>query len=107
MRQPLPNRRPSLTRAVDINGHPGTVTIGFDPATGEPKEIFVDGPKEGSDLRHLLSDIFVLISRQLQEGAIITDMRKSLGTVPDMRGGTRPASVIGVILAAVEEASCL
>ncbi len=47
-RQRLPNRRANETVNVMHDGHAYAVTLGFDPATGEVREIFTQG-KVGSD----------------------------------------------------------
>lgn len=91
-----------MTYAVEFNGNPGTVTVGFD-ALGQPKEVFASGPKEGTDKAHLLADACVIISLALQHGATPEGLAKSLGTVPTFIGNG-PASDIGRIMAIVAEA---
>ena len=99
-RIPLPNRRPSAT--VDVAF--GTVTVGFD-ALGQPREVFANGPKEGSDMQATIADACVVISIALQHGVPPAALGKSLGSVPDWNGAIRPASAIGIIVAAIAEAA--
>jgi hypothetical protein len=102
-RTPLPTRRRCETVAIDWRGAPLTVCIGFDDA-GAPREVFVDGPREGSDIQHQLSDACVVVSVALQHGISPAAMAKSLGTVPEWQGGAQvdaPASVIGAVLRVV------
>ena len=49
-RQRLPNRRPTHTATLDVDGQTLTATIGFDPVTGHPRELFLSGSKQGSSL---------------------------------------------------------
>jgi hypothetical protein len=55
-------------------------------------------------MQRLVDDACVVISIALQWGAGLGDLQRSLGSVPDPRDETiaKPASVLGVILAAVE-----
>lgn len=102
-RQRLPNRRQSETRQIEHRGQAITVTVGFDDAWA-PREVFATGPKEGSDMQHVLSDACVLISIALQHGISPTALSRSLGSVPAWRGCERasePASPLGAILACV------
>ncbi len=46
-RQRLPNRRANETVNVTHDGHAYAVTLGFDPVTGEVREIFTHGAKVG------------------------------------------------------------
>jgi hypothetical protein len=84
---------------------PITITFGYDEG-GIPKEVFAKGPKEGTEMAHLIDDACVVISLALQHGATPAGLAKSLGSVPDYdRGGDvqKPASVLGTILAALIE----
>jgi len=47
-RQTLPTRRQNLTVATAWEGHEILVTVGFDPATGEPMEVFANAAKGGA-----------------------------------------------------------
>ena len=102
-RTPLPPRRRCETLAVQWRGSPLTVCVGFDDA-GAPREVFVDGPREGSDIQHQLADACVVISVALQHDVPPAALLKSLGTVPDWVDGRQvdaPASVIGAVLRVV------
>lgn len=113
VRVPLPYRRPSVTAevvwgAVDVQVF--TVTVGFDPETGKAREVFADGPKEGSVMQAVLADACTVVSVALQHGITPEALAKSLGTAPMWRRGglaSGPASPIGAILervlAAAEE----
>lgn len=99
-RAALPYRRPNATIAAEWQGHAITVTVGYDPQTGEPMEVFCDTAK-GGDMAATLSDACVIISLALQHGVTPNALAKSLGRVP-VWGSTddAPASPIGVIVAA-------
>ena len=106
-RTPLPTRRPSVTVTTEWQGRPLAIGIGFN-TDGQPREVFVTGPREGSDLAHLLADLCVVISVALQHGIPATALSKSLGRVPvlatDLAAQGDPethASVAGLILAAI------
>ena len=53
-RSRLPNRRPSHVETLEGAGQKVTAGIGFDPETGQPRELFLNGGKEGSMLNSLL-----------------------------------------------------
>jgi len=106
-RTTLPPRRRAETVALIWRGAPLTVCVGFDDAGG-PREVFVDGPREGSDMQHLLADACVVISVALQHDVPPAALLKSLGTVPEWQNGAQvdaPASVMGAVLRAVASAS--
>ena len=42
-RKRLPNRRPSHTETLEVDGQIFTGTVGFDPETGRPCEVFLTG----------------------------------------------------------------
>ena len=109
-RHHLPHRRPSLTIPAVWQGQAFTVTVGFDPATGAPLEVFA-GEAKGAMLA-TLGDACVALSIALQHGATPAALAKSMGRIPDwvIRDGDMvqidaPASPIGAILAAVMEAA--
>ena len=96
----LPDRRRSLTQTAVVEGIEFTLTIGFDDMC-QPKEVFADGSKYGTQMSALLSDVCVLISRSLQCGTRPEQLTKSLGRVPDPKSGEgadRPSSAIGVVI---------
>ena len=105
-RVPLPSRRPNATSTIWHGAHQFTVTVGFGP-DGTPKEVFADGPKSGTDLRHLLADACVWASLLLQFGATTDDLRRSLGRVPvTLREGDEAmaaASLLGAIADLIAE----
>ena len=57
-RQRLPNRRPSHVETLEVAGQTFTACVGFDPTTGQPREIFLNGGKEGSQVDALLTPFF-------------------------------------------------
>ena len=67
-RQRLPNRRPSHIETLETAGQVFTACVGFDPETGQPRELFLSGGKEGSQVDALLSDAATIISVALQFG---------------------------------------
>lgn len=99
-RDRLPNRRPNATALVAWQGREIAVSVGFDPATGAPREVFASGPKEGSDMLATLADACVVISLALQHGASPAALARSLLKVPaGFDGdGEAPASVIGAVV---------
>lgn len=102
-RNRLPNRRPSVTRKITWDQHRFYVTIGFDPKTGDTREVFyADGQRTGSQLQHAIQDACVLVSLLLQHGMSPDQIGKSLSTAPVM-GEERPASVIGTIVTVIQE----
>ena len=105
MRQTLPTRRPNLTIEAAWNGHPITVTVGYD-LTGLPREVFANTSR-GGDMAATLADACVLISIALQHGIPHEALAKSLSRMPDMmagKGAHIPASPVGAILEIVGEA---
>lgn len=101
-RQQLPHRRPNVTVETDWNGYPISVTVGFDPATGQPAEVFADSAK-GGQVAETIRDACVWASLILQSGQTPDDLAKSLGRVPDYTGAENPASPLGAIAAVVQE----
>jgi ribonucleoside-diphosphate reductase alpha chain len=93
----LPHRRPNETLDAEWQGHAFSVTVGYDPATGAPAEVFADMPK-GGQMGATLSDACVLISIALQHGIPPDALAKSLAREPGFDGTERAASPIGVIL---------
>ncbi len=107
-RQRLPNRRPAHTEALEVAGQDFTATVGFDPKSGQPRELFLTAGKEGSMLNALLADAAVAISVALQSGVPAAALAKSVGRLPagpvapvdlDHAPGRKvPASPIGAAL---------
>jgi hypothetical protein len=99
MRTRLPNRRPSLIEEVTVNGLPMTVTVGIDPTTGKPLEVFLNGGKEGSAFDAVASDAAVVVSIALQRGIPAADLAHSIARIP--LGPTRPEDLDGRIVPTV------
>ena len=108
VRAPLPSRRPSITRKLhwppegDARSSQSIyVTIGYDPKTAQPREIFYDsGYKSGSDMETLVSDLCIAISVFLQHEHITPDvLSKSMSqSFSFMTGKAAPASILGMLL---------
>ncbi len=104
----LPDRRPSHLETLEVGGQVITACIGFDPATGRPCEIFLNGGKEGSQFDAMLADSATLISVSLQYGVPLAALAKSVGRAPDtstmpgsldqLNAGNQPASPLGAAL---------
>ncbi len=103
----LPNRRPSHAETLEVDGQIITACIGFDSATGSPRELFLRAGKEGSLLNSLLDDAAVTISVALQHGVSAEALAKSVGRLPGNGAASLsnapstallPASPIGVAL---------
>ena len=86
----LPNRRPSHIETLEAAGQTFTACVGFDPETEQPREIFLNAGKEGSQVDALLSDAATIISVALQYGVPPAAFRKSVGRAPDL--STMPGS---------------
>ena len=107
-RRRLPNRRPVITETLQVGGQVFTATIGFDPESGQPREVFLTAGKMGSMLNSLLADAAVAISVALQHGVPPAALAKSVGRLPNgsiasadldrLQSGGRPASLIGAAL---------
>lgn len=103
MRNRLPDRRPNVTVSITWSGHPLDVTVGFDPMTGDPREVFANTPK-GGDMQAALADASVILSIALQHNIAPAELAKSLGRVPALwgdEGATAPASPVGAIVEAI------
>lgn len=92
-RRRLPNRRPTIIEEVDVNGLPMTVTVGLDPETLAPREVFLNGGKEGSAFDATVSDASVLLSVALQHGLPPEALAHSIARIP--LGPTRPEDLDG------------
>lgn len=106
-RERLPNRRLTLHSAVVWKGAPWLISAGFD-REGVVREVFVDpesaasgAAKVGSDLRSVLEDGCILISRSLQRGERVADLAKALSR-EGAEGGAN-ASPLGLIAARLVE----
>lgn len=97
-RHRLPNRRATFTEAIHFVWPSGAVaayeaTVGFD-RNGDPKEIFLFGAKDGTDMASTLADIAVALSVALQHGVTAESMAVSVSRDE----GGRPATLIGAAL---------
>lgn len=102
-RKQLAHRRPNMTVETEWNGHPLTVTVGFNPRTGKVAEVFADSIK-GGQMADTIRDACVWASLILQSGGTPADLAKSLGRVPDYTGQERAASPLGIIAQTIMEA---
>ncbi len=93
-RERLTDRRPNQTVELTHDNMAFSVTLGYDPATGEPREVFTHGVKVGSTMDGILNDTCILLSILLQYGAKPASFVGSMGRLGD---GVAPASIIGVI----------
>lgn len=108
VRQRLPNRRECHTETLDVAGQTFKACIGFDPETGTPRELFLNGGKEGSQFDGMLSDAATVISVALQFGIPPAAFRRSMGRSPNLStmpgsidqlaAGSQPASPIGAAI---------
>ncbi len=108
LRRRLPDRRPSETHTLSVGNQTVTATVGFDPESGQPRELFLVAGKEGSLLNALLADAAVVVSIALQHGIPAAALAKSIGRLPaspvtpadleSPRPGRVPASPIGAAL---------
>lgn len=110
-RNRLPDRRPCVTVRTQVSGRAVTVSVGFDPTTGEAMEAFADIAK-GNDSQHTLSDACVAVSIALQYGTPPEVLEAALGRVPGwvhdgdtMVQGDVPASPVGGVLTVIREVS--
>ena len=103
----LPDRRPSHVETIEVGGQSFTACVGFDLA-GQPREVFLNGGKGGSQFAALLSDAATVISVALQYGVPVAELAKSVGRAPNMatepgsleqlHAGAEPATAIGAAL---------
>ena len=107
-RQRLPNRRPSHIETLKAAGQTFTACVGFNPATGQAREIFLNGGKEGSQFDAILADAATIISVALQYGVPIAALARTVGRAPNaatmpgsidqLKASSQPASAIGAAL---------
>lgn len=103
-RRRLPDRRLAVTETIAFVMGNGEVaeyraTVGFDEL-GRPREVFLFGAKDGSDMAAALADTAVALSVALQHGVSAAAMARSvsrLPTAPD-ESPTMPASIVGAAL---------
>lgn len=99
-RKRLPSRRDNKTIKVTHKGQNYAVTFGYDPATGEVREIFTRGSKVGSQLDGLIDDFCILLSIALQYGIKASSLAGSMG-----RQGfdNEPSSIFGFLMNLLRE----
>jgi ADP-ribose pyrophosphatase YjhB (NUDIX family) len=94
MRRVLPHRRLCTTFDLVHRDRRWTISVGyFDRAEHEPAEVFIDGPKVGSELEASSRDSAVLFSIALQFGAPIDILAHALTREEDRS----PSTIIGAI----------
>jgi hypothetical protein len=103
-RRRLPQRRPSVTESIEFMRGDGSAmryeaTISFDELC-RPKEIFLFGAKEGTDMAAVLADTAVALSVALQHGVLAEAMAVSISRVAELgdQARGRPTSIIGAAL---------
>ena len=102
LRERLPNRRRNETMTVTHDGRTYAITVGYDPATGEVREIFTHGAKVGSAMDAILDDTCIPLSILLLHGVQPSSFVGSMGRL----GPTgEPASIVGRLASADREAS--
>ncbi|WP_127752678.1 hypothetical protein [Devosia sp. 1566] len=93
-RHRLPNRRSCTTLAFRHNGAAYNLTAGY-YADGQIGEVFIDGPRIGSEVSHLVHDIAVLVSIAIQYHVPVEVMQGAVGRT-EITG--TPHSVAGAVL---------
>lgn len=78
MRSRLPNRRQAVTQSVQIGNRAYQLRAGL-TTSGEIRELWICGHKTGSDLDALSDVLSILISRCLQHGDSIAELRHAVG----------------------------
>lgn len=91
-RERLPTRRPNQTFELIHDNTTFAVTIGYDPATKEAREVFTHGAKVGSMMDAILDDSCILLSVALQHGIKASSVAGSMG----YHGvDNEPSSIVG------------
>lgn len=101
-RRRLANRRPAVTATIAFARPDGNLsaydaTVGFDEL-GRPREIFLFGARDGSEMAAALADTAVALSVALQHGVKAEAMALSVSRLPDGSGDALPASAVGAAL---------
>jgi hypothetical protein len=101
----LPARRASETFELVHGEKPATyrVSVGYfevGPLAGRPAEVFITGPKVGSDVEAVARDAAVLLSIALQYGAPVSVLAGAI--TRDLNG--KPSTVMGLVLDRLNEA---
>ena len=100
IRERLPNRRYSATMDMRHADKDFSVSIGFYPDK-RPAEVFISGPKAGTDMDAIARDGAVLLSLALQYGVPLGVIQ---GTVTRSMSGD-PSSIIGSVVDALVRSS--
>lgn len=93
MRDILPNRRYGETFSIKRPDSTYSVTLGFYD-TGRIGEVFITGPKVGSDTAAVARDGAVLLSLALQFGVPLETMRHAITREADASAAT----IIGAVI---------
>ena len=106
-RHRLPNRRPNTTSRIEAGGISAHATVGRDPATGAPHEIFLrptGASKVGSAVDEIVDDVATVVSISLQHGIPAAAFVRSISRHYDtdesgrlVKPG-RPATILGAAL---------
>ena len=65
---PLANRRPNVTDSIEFGGERFHISVGINPETGQPCEVFAYGPKVGTQMWAMLQEWCIETSHSLQRG---------------------------------------
>ena len=101
----MPRKRPNLRRPnesmevdwidpLGVSTCAMTVTVGFDPDTAQPVEVFARAKKPGSVMDAMLDEGCVLISRDLQHGRTVDSLRSVFARSNDGRPFTPLGAVV-------------
>lgn len=74
----VPDRRLCKRYRFEHRSHRYYGTIGIDPATLQPVEIFLQTGRAGSEMEAVARDAAVLASKALQHGATIPELRSAM-----------------------------
>ena len=83
-REPLPTRRPCETFNFTVGERslPYSATFGFYD-DGRVGEVFIDGPKSGTDARTNAKDAAIVLSHALQNGVSLDALRHGISRDDD------------------------
>lgn len=103
MRNRLPDRRENETLIVQWRGHALTVTVGFCPVTGAPREVFGNAPK--GQMHAALANACVAASLALQHGVSLDTLARSLlrEPLPGDESASAPACPFSAVVFAMLE----
>ena len=112
-RRRLPTRRPSETQTLYVGNLTFAATVGFDPQDGRPREVFLAGAKDGTDMAAILDDASVVMSVALQHGVSAAALAKSVARLPstalvpsDLAAPTGPSHTAPISMARRTISSC-